>query len=132
MLPTMPRQRTVGSHAGELRRLGYKADWTFGIDPRHDRGGGSNGEVIDVPESGGEEEAKEDEAITSEDEESVAETVVPKAKPTHLRVILEVSQLQQVFAQYPCPKCKEVLELKICALCITSSLELVCNNNDCS
>jgi hypothetical protein len=88
--------------------------------------------VIDVPESGGEEEAKEDDAITSEDEESVAETVVPKAKPTHSRVILEVSQLQQAFAQYPCPKCKEVLGLKIHTLCIASSLELVCNNNDCS
>jgi hypothetical protein len=46
-------------------------------------------------------------------------------KPTHSRVILEISQLEQAFACYPCPGCSEHLELKVRTVCIDSSLELI-------
>jgi predicted RNA-binding Zn-ribbon protein involved in translation (DUF1610 family) len=61
-----------------------------------------------------------------------APTAPSKKKPTNNRVILEVAMLEQAFQDFPCPDCGQYLELEISKLCIASSIELVCNNKDCS
>jgi hypothetical protein len=109
--------RRLVSKAGELRRLAFdESDWNFDR-VRRSRGGDADGAIIEaVPESvvlADEQDAMD--ILASEEDDTVAETVAPPlpTKPTHSRVILEVSQLQQAFASYPCPECSEVLELKI-------------------
>jgi hypothetical protein len=102
------------------------------------RGSRSNGvpEVVDMGNENSSEGSQLtlDPAITAdslqEDEETAV--VVAVKKPTHSRVILEVSQLQQAFERYPCPKCSEHLELKLRTVCIASSIELICNNKECT
>jgi hypothetical protein len=68
----------------------------------------------------------------SEDEETTTPAVVVKKKPPHARVMLEVSQLEEVFRGFPCPKCNGQLELKLRTVCIATNIELICNNKDCS
>jgi hypothetical protein len=51
-----------------------------------------------------------------------------KVKPSHTRVLLEVKQLEDAFAQYVCPNCQEQpLEVKMKTVCIATSLALTCN-----
>jgi hypothetical protein len=76
-----------------------------------------------VSDEGGDEE---------DDSTTTVSTVAEPIKPTHTRVILEVSMLQQAFANYPCPECNRMLKLNIRTLCIASSIELVCKNKNCS
>jgi predicted RNA-binding Zn-ribbon protein involved in translation (DUF1610 family) len=64
--------------------------------------------------------------------EEEAPTAPSRKKPTYTRVILEVALLEQAFQDFPCPDCGQYLELEISMLCIASSIELVCNNKDCS
>jgi hypothetical protein len=128
----------------EARRLGLQeADWNIaGKGPTRSRTrGGGNGrpslhreslghvETVVLSDTTESEDAAEDQESAGEEEETG--TVVPKAKPTHSRVIVEVAHLHRAFANYPCPTCEEPLELKIRTMCIASSLELVCNNKDC-
>lgn len=81
--------------------------------------------------------ADKDEATESsegQDDESAASapTATPTAKPTHTRVILEVSQLEQVFQKFPCPDCGDNLELNLRTVCIATYIRLDCNNKRCS
>jgi hypothetical protein len=141
--PIMPRGV---SKRGELRRLAasHEGDWTHcatGDGPRSSRrarGGGEN-DIILVPEAVNNATMGSEVAITSSssgeestDDDTAVAPANPKKKPTHSRVMVEVSQLEQAFANYQCPKCDQKLELKIKTLCIASSLELICNNQDCS
>jgi hypothetical protein len=67
-------------------------------------------------------------SVSSSSEE---ESLVAGKKPPHTRVLLEVSQLQQAFEGHRCPECDEPLELKLQTMCIASSIELICNNEEC-
>ena len=60
------------------------------------------------------------------------EPAAPTSKPTHMRAILEVSQLEQAFQTFPCPDHGDYLELKLHTTCIASYIQLVCNNNECN
>ena len=60
------------------------------------------------------------------------EAPTPTSKPSHTRVILKVSQLEQAFRNVPCPECGGVLELKLQTVCIATHIQLTCNNNNCS
>jgi hypothetical protein len=127
--------RRWASKSGELKRLAHlEDDWNLGAVVEQSgrtraRGGGDPNNSCVVPESVVAVSPTGDEDSESSDEETVAALV---KKPSHSRVILEVSQLEQAFASYPCPKCNELLELKIRTLCIASSLELICNNKECT
>ncbi len=57
---------------------------------------------------------------------------VPEKKPTHTRLIIEVAQLEQAFKGFKCPECEGELELNLRTVCIATSIELLCHNNDCS
>ena len=136
---------------GEQRRLAPDdTDWSLGhvASPiTRTRGGGSGRpnlvrvaacndflfpEVVeeDVTESA---TGMNDNSIGSEsDGESLQEPAAPTSKPTHTRVILEVSQLEQAFQNFPCPDCGDYLELKLRTTCIASYIQLVCNNNECN
>jgi hypothetical protein len=116
---TEKRARTRGGGNGRLNR-GRHAD-AICIDD-------SPAVVLEVDESSTEssEEVREE---GSADEESV---VVPAKKPPHARVMLEVSQLEEAFKGFVCPKCDDPLDLKLCTVCIaTNNIELVCNNKNC-
>ena len=68
----------------------------------------------------------------SDDELSSQEAPTPTSKPTHTRVILEVSQLEQVFQNFPCPECGGDLELTLQTVCIATHIQFSCNNKECS
>ena len=132
----------------EQRRLASdEADWnlTRGLATTRTRGGGSGRPDYErmaqkkfmLEDTGGVEETStivdfveevvEDASL--EDDASTAANVTPTtAKPMHTRVILEVSQLEQAFRNYPCPECGDELELKLRTVCIATYIQLVCNN----
>jgi hypothetical protein len=66
-----------------------------------------------------------------EEEEENATTRNPM-KPTHSRVLVKVSQLEQAFVDQPCPECGNSVELKLRTVCIATSIDLVCNNKKCN
>jgi hypothetical protein len=133
----------------ELKRLASnELDWqNLAIGTRSSRtragatelGRQSVPEVIDVANDDNETNEESQLTATTATTEDTTQTEDPTdsvevivKKPTHSRVILEVSQLQQAFACRPCPECGEALELKLRTVCIASSIELICNNIDCS
>jgi hypothetical protein len=66
----------------------------------------------------------------SEDEEAMMK--LKNEKPPHERVIVEVQQLQDAFAKFcVCPECEEPLAIDLLTVCITTSIEVKCNNPDC-
>jgi hypothetical protein len=78
-------------------------------------------------------------SLTQDEEEEAAPAIDASAgaivvakKPTHTRVILEVAHLEEAFQNYGCPECGEYLELKLRTVCIATSIELICNNKECS
>jgi hypothetical protein len=143
----------------ERRRLGLEEpDWKLhhgsisegdGTTRRTTRGGGNGRPVLErvshghhVPETvvldsdttGGDDPS----SMTSVADNESSENGTPpaaataKKKPINSRVIVEVGQLERAFKNFPCPSCEEPLELKIRTVCIASSIELVCNNKECS
>ena len=85
-----------------------------------------------------EDKEKDEESDNENKEEQVPLEEVPTApavaaaKPQHTRIILEVSQLNNLFDKFPCPTCTDTLELKLRTVCISCSMELVCRNKDCN
>jgi hypothetical protein len=130
--------------SGEQRRLGLQEDgWnlTHGEVGRRTRGGGEGRPDVemmarrkahDIGTLLLSSDSSEQESSSDEDDESSEEEEMASKKPKHQRVILEVSMLQEAFKDYTCPECQEPLELKIRTICIASSIDLVCNNKDCS
>jgi hypothetical protein len=139
----------------ERRRLGLEEDdWKLNVGSSvtlsRTRGGGNGrpdlertiknrvGPIcVDEPEvvvvvDPTEDLVSDEEGDEDDDSTATASTVSEPTKPKHTRVIVEVSMLQQAFANYPCPKCNRKLKLKVRTLCIASSIELVCNNKECS
>jgi hypothetical protein len=124
---------------GELRRLAApESDWNFpaGVVGRRTRGPKDVPETIDVAECTV--TTSEESQLTGATEGSNAAespcspVMVFTKKPTHSRVLLEVSQLEQAFANRPCPECSETLELHLRTVCIATNIELICNNKDCT
>jgi hypothetical protein len=128
----------------ERRRLGLQeTDWNLlvGTTRTRSRGGGegrpnlertSFGHVETVDLVDDSTKAGSDGDLDISDEEEVETTVVKSKKPPHTRVILEVSHLERAFRNFPCPECKEPLELKLRTVCIATNIELICNNKECS
>jgi hypothetical protein len=87
--------------------------------------------IVDLVNDEGK-ESDESNDSSEEEEEDVAEPPTKIVKPMHTRVILEVSQLQQAFRDFPCPDCGEALELNLRTVCIATSIQLICNNQECS
>jgi hypothetical protein len=137
---------------GELRRLaGAEADWNLGHGILSTRTRLSSispddllqeresvrpvvPEIVDVVDNDRSEDSQLTVDPSVDDRSTAQETLTPvfAKKPAHSRVLLEVSQLQQAFEHYPCPKCNARLALKLRTVCIATSIELICNNDDCS
>jgi hypothetical protein len=138
----MPKRKVKSK--GELRRLTPIEDWNLvtGVSSTTTRTRGSSiilgsNEHHDVSEvvAADHDSTSTVSQLTSEVSIEATSNATPGVlakKPTHSRVILEVSQLQQAFANYPCPECNEPLELTLRTVCIATSIELICNNKDCS
>jgi hypothetical protein len=76
-----------------------------------------------------EEEEEEEEEDTSDED---AMLKLRKEKPPHERVLVEVQHLQDAFAKFCiCPECEEPLAIDLLTVCITTSIEVKCNNPDC-
>jgi hypothetical protein len=133
---------------GELRRLSPEEDdWNLvGLSSEplcnRTRGGGNGRPNVELmarrkandPETVvlSSSELDSPSSVDDEDLEDEDESAPSKAtKPTHQRVLLEVSMLQEAFKDYPCPECAQPLELNIRTVCITSRIDLVCNNKEC-
>jgi hypothetical protein len=54
------------------------------------------------------------------------------SKPSHTRVLVEVSQLEEAFKSRPCPDCGKDLTLDLPTMCLATSLRLFCDNKACS
>ena len=135
---------------GEQRRLGSDdpawnlVQGTTSITTTRTRGGGTgrpnyekvaarNDFLFDAMESVMETNDNGAEPDSESDGESSQESsIAPTSKPTHTRVVLEVSQLEQAFRNFPCPECGDDLELKLRTVCIASYVQLVCNNKECN
>jgi hypothetical protein len=136
---------------GESRRLALEEDdWNLlvgsstGAPLTRTRGGGrpvvEEVVVVDEEQESATATVADEEESTEPDESMEEEEETPTAvarrrkskKPPHSRVILQVSQLEQAFQHYPCPECEEYLELKLRTVCIATTIELICNNKDCS
>jgi hypothetical protein len=139
---------------GEQRRLGAnEADWKLisGHTASRTRGGGlgrpnlgqqtlpdvvvvaDNDTATTTSESLLTNSTDDAPVAESEDEASsdIATAEAASGKPTHTRVIIEVSQLAEVFEGYTCPKCDAKLELNLRTVCIATSIELMCNTEGC-
>jgi hypothetical protein len=53
------------------------------------------------------------------------DTSTRQEKPPHTQVLVEVSQLEQAFKNYPCSECGEDLVLNLRTVCIATSIRLV-------
>jgi hypothetical protein len=85
-------------------------------------------ESIDVDDPPTEDAVAVAEDIEEEEEEEEEEenaTTRKPMKPTHSRVLIEVSQLEQAFADRPCPECGNSVKLKLRTVCIATSIDLV-------
>jgi hypothetical protein len=128
----MPRRAQLGAQLKKLASA--EEDWNLA--------GGLQSEVATTRTRGG---APDESSVAADDEaddlsesedgdeeaSSEEESVSPK-KPPHTRVVLEVSQLQKAFAGHVCPDCNEPLELKLRTVCIATSIQFICNNEDCN
>ena len=69
-----------------------------------------------------------------DDDTTIAPATTPSGaltKPTHTRVIVEVSQLASMIKDFMCPKCGHPVEMKLLTVCIATSIDLVCSNQQC-
>jgi hypothetical protein len=137
---------------GEARRLSasHERDWNL-VGEDYSASTRTRGSTRSIPEGGVTETLVVPEIVLLQDEEQATamsspgmttassstgeetpEATVPVKKPTHMRVILEVSQLEQAFQRMKCLECYDELELNLWTVCIATNIELVCNNKDCS
>ena len=94
---------TTRTRGGGMGRLNLERE-SFGHVEQH---------VVDV---------MEDEASEDKEAPPVA-AATSKAMAPHSRVIVKVAHLQRAFANYPCPTCRQPVELKVHTSCIASSIE---------
>ena len=123
---------------GDQRLSSQESEWTLagrGIATTRTRGGGKGKLDIDktirnwfIPvwtpmddEATEDEEKDEDYDNENEGEQvplEVPTTAVAAVTPQHTRVILEVSQLNDLFDKFPCPTSSDTLVLKLRTVCI--------------
>jgi hypothetical protein len=130
---------------GELRRLTAtvgEGDWnlTTGITTalQRTRGGGQGRrsvvpeEIFDDTDSSDEEERlneQENEAPMAVEEEE--EQPAKKKKPANHRVVLEVSQIDNVIGQLACRDCGEAVKVTLRNVCLATSIGIECMNDEC-
>jgi hypothetical protein len=135
----------------EARRLASKEDnWNLvtGTSSSTRTRGGGNGrpnidfararnERIGITEVGLDDASTVEEPLTepSLQAESSASstdgTESKKTKPTHSRVIVDVSQLDEVFGRLGCPECGGPIKVNIRTVCIASTVAFQCLDDDC-
>ena len=78
-------------------------------------------------------ESSDDSTVSGgeDSEDDATPNMMPVAKPSHSRVILEVGQIEKAFEQLCCPQCKGPIEVSLRTVCIASSIGFSCKDDNC-